>query len=60
MYDDDRALAASGSRAVLRASNCHTNLDIDVRSAGADELVEITPESIRPRKKVLEPGMRKQ
>jgi GTP-binding protein len=26
---------------------------------GEDELVEITPDSIRLRKKVLEPGMRK-
>ena len=26
---------------------------------GDDELVEITPESIRLRKKILEPGMRK-
>jgi GTP-binding protein len=26
---------------------------------GEDELVEITPESIRLRKKILEPGMRK-
>jgi GTP-binding protein len=26
---------------------------------GEDELVEITPESIRLRKKVLEPGLRK-
>ena len=59
MYDDDRDLAASGPRAVLRASTCRTNLDIDVRSSGADELVEITPESIRLRKKVLEPGIRK-
>ena len=36
-----------------------TGASDDLEYIGDDELVEITPESIRLRKKVLEPGMRK-
>ena len=37
----------------------HTGADDALEYIGEDELVEITPESIRLRKKILEPGMRK-